>query len=248
MVARRVIRAVIGGTLVAAAFAGNAASGVNATVTASLPGLCDVSAAVSTLLGCPSQQEHSAPSSSSATSTSTENTRTTASAAAPAAQLMSSPAIAKASATPAYVPHVVVVRFRDGVSARAKAQLLHRIGARTREAIPQLGVAVVSVASVQRAQAKLDASPLVMHATRDEVMHVLGSVPDDTFFSYQWGFRQAGFGTIWRPAASRNVIVAVVDTGVDASQPDLAGVVRPEVNLISGSTVSGDDNGHGTAV
>ncbi len=44
------------------------------------------------------------------------------------------------------------------------------------------------------------------------------------------------------------MIVAVIDTGVDATQPDLAGVVRPEIDLVDGGSSTGDDNGHGTAV
>ncbi|HEY2072869.1 MAG TPA: S8 family serine peptidase, partial [Gaiellaceae bacterium] len=149
------------------------------------------------------------------------------------------------------MPNVVIVRFRGGVSLRAQTRILRQVGAQTRERITQLRVTVVSVPSVPRARALLEVSPLVMDATRDEIMHVLGAAPtpDDAFFSYQWGFRQAGFGTVWRRmSATRPVLVAVIDTGVDATQPDLAGVVQPEINLVSGSAVTGDDNGHGTAV
>ena len=80
-------------------------------------------------------------------------------------------------------------------------------------------------------------------------MHVFGSAPDDAFFSYQWAFRQANFDDLWsRPSNGRRVIVAVLDTGVDATQPDLAGVVRPQIDLVGGGSTTGDDNGHGTAV
>lgn len=248
MLRRNRIRAVLGAALLTATFAAGARAAVAAPVVSSLPGLCDVNQAVSELLGCPSQPPPQQEQSES-TSTPTETTRTTAGAA--SLQLQPPPPMAGTGVgTQArYVPNVVVVRFRAGVSLRAQTRLLRQVGAQTRARITQLRVAVVSVASVPHAQAVLDASPLVIHATRDEVMHVLASAPDDAFFSYQWGFRQAGFGTIWhRASASRPVLVAVLDTGVDATQPDLAGVLQPQINLVSGSTATGDDNGHGTAV
>jgi subtilisin family serine protease len=43
------------------------------------------------------------------------------------------------------------------------------------------------------------------------------------------------------------VLVAVLDTGVDASQADLAGALRSQIDLTGGGA-GGDDNGHGTAV
>jgi subtilisin family serine protease len=42
--------------------------------------------------------------------------------------------------------------------------------------------------------------------------------------------------------------VAVVDTGVDPSQPDLAGRLAPGYDFVNGDSDPGDDNGHGTAV
>jgi subtilisin family serine protease len=240
---RNFTRAGLAAGLLAAAFATGAHAGLGVQAKATVPGLCEIGPTVSTLLGC--SERHSA----------NQPTPTSQAARAPnaatAPQLQPSPAIARASTQPTYVPNVVVVRFRAGVSIAQQRSLLHRMGATIRERIPQLHLDVASVGSVSRAQAKLEKSALVMHATRDEVLHVLGSVPspDDSFYSYQWGFRQAGFGTVWQRAnKSRPVLVAVIDTGVDATQPDLAGVVRPEINLVSGSSVTGDDNGHGTAV
>jgi subtilisin family serine protease len=234
LISAAIVAAVFGATL-----ATGAAAGVKANVDASL---CGLGPPVDALLGCAAQQ--ASPSASAPSSPTTNGPP----AAAASPQLLPGAPVVRSSVQPRYVPNVVVVRFRSGVSATAQAHLLRRIGATPRTRIPELRIAVVSVASVSRAQAKLDASPLVLHATRDEIMHVFGSAPDDAFFSYQWAFRQANFDDLWsRPSNGRRVVVAVLDTGVDATQPDLAGVVRPQIDLVGGST-TGDDNGHGTAV
>ena len=237
MSGRNLISAAAVATVLGATCATGASAGVGVGVDVSL---CGVSPTVDELLGCaqePRQQQQA----------SSQSQRAPAAAARP--QLLPGAPVAHQATKPTYVPNTLVVRFRRGVSAKAQARLLRRIGATQRTHIPQLRVDAVTVRSVARARAKLDASPLVMHATRDEVLHVFGSAPDDTFFSYEWGFRQAGFTTVWRPAgAARTVVVAVLDTGVDATQPDLAGVVRSQIDLVNGGTSTGDDNGHGTSV
>lgn len=47
---------------------------------------------------------------------------------------------------------------------------------------------------------------------------------------------------------SKTVKIAVVDTGVKASHPDLSGKILPGMNYVSSNTNAEDDNGHGTQV
>ena len=44
------------------------------------------------------------------------------------------------------------------------------------------------------------------------------------------------------------IIVAIVDTGIDPSQPDLRGNLVPGYDYVNGDPDPSDDNGHGTAV
>src|SRR5215207_8863032 len=51
-----------------------------------------------------------------------------------------------------------------------------------------------------------------------------------------------------RTRGSDELIVAVLDTGVDPTHPDLDGAILPGVDLVNGDTDAADDVGHGTAV
>ncbi len=68
----------------------------------------------------------------------------------------------------------------------------------------------------------------------------------------QWAFTNTSFGALWPSAIGTSnppLVVAVIDTGVDATHPDLsAGQVLTGVSLVSGAPTAADDNGHGTHV
>ncbi|HWC76728.1 MAG TPA: S8 family serine peptidase [Blastocatellia bacterium] len=89
----------------------------------------------------------------------------------------------------------------------------------------------------------------------------LGSViPDDPSFSIQWGLRNLGLGVTGYPATldcdikateawtintgSPDVLVAVTDTGVDITHPDLAANIYTNAREIPGNSIDDDNNGY----
>lgn len=77
--------------------------------------------------------------------------------------------------------------------------------------------------------------------------------PNDPHYGKQHYLQQTGVPAAWEAIGAEaqplhEVIVAVVDTGVDAGHPDLQGRLVPGANILRPADAPQDDNGHGTAV
>jgi len=76
--------------------------------------------------------------------------------------------------------------------------------------------------------------------------------PDADLRPYQWGLDVVGAEDAWAHATGDGIIVAVIDTGVDGTHPDLQGKVTwgfaPRTNTVLEPGINSDQNGHGTHV
>jgi subtilisin family serine protease len=73
--------------------------------------------------------------------------------------------------------------------------------------------------------------------------------PDDAHFADQWGLAKVGAPRAWDVARGDGVTIAIIDTGVDSTHPDLAGKVAGGRSWVTPDTSDfADDNGHGTFV
>jgi subtilisin family serine protease len=74
---------------------------------------------------------------------------------------------------------------------------------------------------------------------------------NDKYFDQQWNLTQIGAPAAWQQSTGKGVVIGVVDTGVDAGHPDLAGKIDAMADCVGGTCKEGtarDGEGHGTAV
>jgi subtilisin family serine protease len=70
----------------------------------------------------------------------------------------------------------------------------------------------------------------------------------DPLRSHQWGLDLIHADAAHSVSTGAGAVVAVVDTGIDAAHPDLAGRIGPGMDFVDGDSTPQDENGHGTHV
>ena len=168
-----------------------------------------------------------------------------------------------------FVPGEILVRFAPGTTA-VEAAALHRAQRATiKDEVRDLEVQVVEVPAGREAAAisAYQSSGKVSFAEPNYVVTALYT-PNDTYYNAtynsshaglvaQWDLPKVGAPTVWETSRnlSTNVMVAVVDTGVDYSHPDLSNKVARDAggaivgyNFVANNADPRDDNGHGTHV
>lgn len=72
--------------------------------------------------------------------------------------------------------------------------------------------------------------------------------PNDPYFGSQWHATKVGAPAAWDLAQGAGVKVAILDTGVDGTHPDLAAQMVPGWNFYDNNANTADVHGHGTGV
>jgi hypothetical protein len=172
-------------------------------------------------------------------------------------------------AAAAFVPDEILVRFRPVGQAREKVgnlaardKLRRHLGEVTVKKdlglVPGLkSIKLPKGMTVEQALAKLKDNKDILYAQPNYELRALGTIPNDTRFSYLWGMNNTGQsgGTpdadidapeAWDIAtgSDNTVVVAVIDTGVDYTHPDLVANMWVNTGEIAGNGIDDDHNGY----
>lgn len=97
------------------------------------------------------------------------------------------------------------------------------------------------LATLYRVKA-LNLDPEVQSAGLNYIYKIL-FVPNDPFYQYQWHYPQINLPQAWDVTTGANAIVAVIDTGVVLSHPDLQGQLVAGYDFIQDPAVAVDGDG-----
>ena len=156
--------------------------------------------------------------------------------------------LAIASGQDAPAPASLLVKLVPGLTPIAQMDVITRNGGMETSSIPALRLHVVEVVAVELAAVttRYQSDPLVEHVEENRV-RISEAIPSDPLYTSQWALPRiqwdSVFGALDVPGTAT---VAILDTGVDALHPDLAGVVVSGISMLGGSNGMMDPSGHGT--
>lgn len=156
---------------------------------------------------------------------------------------------------PSFAPGEVLLRFRPGTPPGRIRAVLKDLGATRGKRFKRTGVEQHKIrGSVEDAVARFRNNPAIEFIEPDYILHA-DAVPNDPLFPLQWSLRNTGQPSgiagadidavaAWDQATgSSQVIVAIIDSGVDWHHPDLAANIFTNPGEIPGNQIDDDANG-----
>lgn len=159
---------------------------------------------------------------------------------------------------PQFVPGELLVKLKDGASTQQLNSLQNQVNAQVVRHFKSINVyqlKIPTTLAVDTAVSQLKQNPLVEYAQPNYLYYLDDTVPNDPGFGSLWGLHNTGQdggvpdADIDAPEAwdittgSDQVVIAVIDSGVDLDHPDLAANIWTNPGEIPGNGLDDDQNG-----
>ena len=155
------------------------------------------------------------------------------------------------SQRPRFKAGQMLVKFKSGIDADAVTQLRKKSRGSHLRTLRGTGTQLWQVPEGQEEDiaSQLEKRPDVEFAEPNYIYRMF-AIPDDPDFTTQWAHRYIiGSPAAWDVSiGSSDIVIAVIDSGIDASHPDLSGKIVTGYDFVRGDGIPNDENGHGTHV
>ena len=159
------------------------------------------------------------------------------------------PAIEESDALGRYAANRLMVVPSAGLSPSNLAAIMAVHGGRARR-IGKSSLNVIDLprgVSAKAVLAKLAKHPHLKRVELDRKVRA-SYAPNDPYYASEYHLAKIGAPAAWNSTQGAGITIAILDTGVDGSHPDLAANMVPGYNFVDNNTDTSDVCGHGTAV
>jgi subtilisin family serine protease len=141
----------------------------------------------------------------------------------------------------------IIVEPRAGLTVADFDKILKANGAGKARKLGQSNIHVIDVArgSEKAIANKLKHNPHFKFAELDQRVEV-SATTNDPMLGSEWHINKIGAATAWDSVQGTGVTIAILDSGMDAAHPDLAGNAVAGYNSYDNNTNTADVCGHGT--
>jgi thermitase len=148
-----------------------------------------------------------------------------------------------------FVTGRILVMPRAGLSDAALAKVLGENGGGKARRIGKSELRIVDLpAGKERAMVdRLARHPHIKFAEMDRIVRPT-LVTNDPYLGSQWHLPKIGADVAWDTASGTSITIAILDTGVDSTHPDLSSRIVPGWNIYDNNSNTADVYGHGTKV
>ena len=156
-----------------------------------------------------------------------------------------------------FIPGQLLVKFKGSSETNAADDLRAMFGATTISATQNLGIELWDIGnnSVEDVMFSLSSDSQIEYAEPNYRLGLDATVPNDPDFSLLWGLDNSGqTGGVadadidapeaWDIQTGTDVVIGVIDTGIDYTHPDLVNNMWTNPGEIAGNSIDDDGNGY----
>jgi hypothetical protein len=151
---------------------------------------------------------------------------------------------------PVALPDRILLKRKPGVSDERLQGIIRGQGGEAVSRIPQIDVLEIKVPAHARDTVlrALQRNPNIQFAEPVYLVEPGEVIPNDPRYGNAWHLPKIDAPTAWTASRGDGIVVAVLDTGIEASHPDFAGQLVQGWNSASQNDDISDIHGHGTLV
>ncbi|HAJ91106.1 MAG TPA: peptidase S8 [Gammaproteobacteria bacterium] len=154
------------------------------------------------------------------------------------------------AAPPEWVDGELIVKPLAGLSDARFEKILSQSKGQSVKHLKQINAHVIKVApqALDAVMRALSSNPHIDYVEKNPLVPPSAFTPNDPGYPEQWHLSKIQASVAWGVSTGNGVTIAVLDSGVEDSHPDLAGSMVPGWNVVSNNSNTSPIGLHGTAV